>query len=64
MGLDDLVFRWLSFPSDEFAGEDDPAVDAVDAGDAMTIGDMIVLCTNLPPNKFSARRLYMARPVD
>ena len=28
----------------------------MDAGDVMTIGDMIVRCTNLPPNEFSAGR--------
>ena len=53
VGLDDLVFCRLSFPPDEFAGEEDPAVDA---GDAMTIGDMIVHHTNLPLNEFSAGR--------
>ena len=51
--LDDLVFRRLSFPPDEFVGEEDHAVDA---GDTMTIGDMIVRRTNLPPNEFSAGR--------
>ena len=53
VGLDDLVFRQMNLPPDQFAGEEDPAVDA---GDAMTIGDMIVRCTNLPPNEFSAGR--------
>ena len=51
VGLDDLVFCRLSFPPDGFAGEEDPAVDA---GDAMTIGDMIVRSTKLLPNEFSA----------
>ena len=53
VGLHDLVFFWLSSPPEEFAGEEDPAVDA---GDAMMIEDIIVRLTNLPPNGFSTGR--------
>ena len=53
VGLDDLVFRRLSFPPDEFATGEDKATDACDV---MNIGDMIFRRTNLPLDEFSAGR--------
>ena len=53
VGLDDLIFRRLSFPPDEFAAGGDTAADA---GDVMKIGDRIFCRTKLPPDEFSAGR--------
>ena len=53
VGLDDLIFRRLSFPPEEFAAGWNTAADACDT---MKIGDMIFRRTNLPPDEFSAGR--------
>ena len=55
VGLDDLIFRWLSFPPEAFAAGWNTAVDACDA---MKIGDMIFRRTNLPPDDYIWRDLW------